>query len=632
MEKPSEERDRILDSPVPAELLAHLVEHSTCQDLSDLCGSLKLPTSGKKDVLIQRILSCDRRPPWRYFQVDELRDLCDVTGKSRSGNKPDLVKRLDPKAGEEHGDSEMKLDAQDQLNIPGLLRSLTVDALKDLCDVLDLKVSGNKEELVERIAGAKPTWEDFYKEDLQDMCAALSNPTSGTKLQLAQRLGLGVAPFDQVREVHAAHAHEELESELLCDLLRVGKSARDTGSGSANGSAGDEMDHKHSGSKSQQEHGHATTGRRSPDDDLVPGVDKASLREPAADGNGKRIREVLSGKPTAGFVPLEGFDRSTLGARCWACTRPFISNHNLCEECDDYTSAQYRKICNDKARRFRQALRDADEASFQLMRDAFENKALSPHKKRVHDLIIETMLEHKIGRCDVAEADRGSSSAGAVEPFAFLGLEGGQFAFCKRLDKELKANGIAANPKNFTVPNPFLSNRVQVPSELKGLNFQRKFLYDVIQSSTQKFDLVFLDFCGTLNGNQTWSQPKIDIDAMFQNKRFCPGGRPSLLVLEFQYRDGGNTDEKAAKDKETVPRKRATPCLRRSLSPRTRTKKARHAKARNAGNKAQAKRKRKKNRKQAKRKRKQNRKAARPCSQSESSWAPYPSCGRRRAS
>ena len=106
-----------------------------------------------------------------------------------------------------------------------LLEYASKNALKDLLDETDLKKSGNKPELIERIvdeSGFTPNYileRLFSKQALKDLCIELDLPSSGDKTTLIDRITtkFGLKPVPKRR---AVTTEEKIEKKEKMDLFK----------------------------------------------------------------------------------------------------------------------------------------------------------------------------------------------------------------------------------------------------------------------------------------------------------------------------------------------------------------------------------------------------------------------------
>src|SRR5690348_6212854 len=68
------------------------------------------------------------------------------------------------------------------------LSYLTIPHLKDLCDKKDVKVSGTKPQLIERLLEANLLMEDLRVDELKAICEAQGKQATGNKMELLQRI------------------------------------------------------------------------------------------------------------------------------------------------------------------------------------------------------------------------------------------------------------------------------------------------------------------------------------------------------------------------------------------------------------------------------------------------------------
>lgn len=188
-----------------------------------------------------------------------------------------------------------------------------------------------------------------------------------------------------------------------------------------------------------------------------------------------------------------------------SCRGKCVINGAICEECKHHCSVEFRSDLK-------------KDASIKIDEWETTESGESLYKKQINKIIVEELKPIIIGK----------------EKFAtMLTLDGNNMYTSKTWIHKL---GIMAY--NITIPAPFQTSHIETQSRegneyLIEVNIKKEFLYDTLANSTTPYVGIFMDYCGTIDGNK-WCRPYLDIDILFRRNLVCPVNfDQSILFVTF---------------------------------------------------------------------------------------------------
>jgi hypothetical protein len=173
------------------------LNYLTLPQLRALCDAVEETTSGNKDEVIARLVNAG--VSYGQLRMDDLKDLLDEMDLPLSGSKAALIERITcsgdmgpartPAVGARGGGGG---GGGNGVRVSKMhLNYLTLPQLRDLCDAVDERTSGSKDEVIARLVNAGVSYGQLLVEDLKDILDRMDLPLSGSKAALIERITSG---------------------------------------------------------------------------------------------------------------------------------------------------------------------------------------------------------------------------------------------------------------------------------------------------------------------------------------------------------------------------------------------------------------------------------------------------------
>ena len=171
------------------------------EDLVNISDNFGLPTSGKKEKLVENILKNSTfleriiKETVRESSKDDLIEMCEHLGIESNASAPELKQQILQKLDETVGNKDLQNQIK-FLNVALSFADLDTDDLADVLDDNGLPISGKKSDLIELIAKNDSVMEGVFSickensgiEEIKDCCEELGIKSDGVRKDLETRI------------------------------------------------------------------------------------------------------------------------------------------------------------------------------------------------------------------------------------------------------------------------------------------------------------------------------------------------------------------------------------------------------------------------------------------------------------